>query len=235
MQKAESILLLSLSLSLFCLNGVYSQSIGAKFGFNIAKIVGGEDLEDIDEEDFDADVAFRTGIQIGLAAEFPINDRVSFQPELLYLQKGYTLEGAFFGEQIEVDAILNYFEVPLLAKININQGPTQFFFHLGPSFSYGIDGKVRTSFGGFQEEIEADFGEDEEVNRIDFNGVLGAGIQVESGNGKLVFDARYVHDFNDFAADRADVGGEATYSRNIGLSVGYFYTFKNKSAEVVEE
>jgi hypothetical protein len=123
MGKTNRIFLVFLFLSFYCSNAVLAQSIGAKFGFNIAKIVGGEDLEDIDEEDFDADVAFRTGIQIGLAAEFPINDRVSFQPELLYLQKGYTLEGAFFGEQIEVDAILNYFEVPLLAKININQGP----------------------------------------------------------------------------------------------------------------
>ena len=214
--------------SLLLFNTTLAQSIGPRLGINMAKIVGGAEIED----EFEEGVSYRAGLQFGLTAEFPITDLISFQPELLYVQKGYSLDEEFFGQEVKVDAVLNYFELPLLAKININKGPTQFFVNIGPSFSYGLDGKVTSSFGGFEEEIDADFSDDE-VNRIDFNGVLGLGVQFEAGQGKVFLDGRYVHDFTDFTSASEDSPDEPVYNRNFGFAVGYLYSFQQTNKEEV--
>ncbi len=86
-------------------------SVGAHVGINLAKIVG----EDFEGEDMDTDS--RTGFLFGAVAEFRFNDNIAVQPELNFIQKGFSEEIEIFpGVTEDVQLILNYLEIPVLFK-----------------------------------------------------------------------------------------------------------------------
>ena len=97
-------------------------------------------------EDFfgpDVDIKPKIGIIVGVAAEIPlIGETLALQPELLFHQKGFKFDDPGDGEYTEEgSATLNYLELPVLAKIKFGK----FYAIAGPSFSYGIGGKYKST------------------------------------------------------------------------------------------
>ena len=193
----------------------YAQSIGPKAGVNIASYAG--------DDQFDDDAfGSNTGLQFGVAAEIPISGRFAIQPELLYLQKGAASEVDFLGITTRVENVLNYLEIPLLAKISLTDSPTKVYVTAGPSIGFGLGGKVVTSVGDMEEEVDVDFEEDE-LNSFDLSLAFGAGVQFEVGPGQLFVDARYLLglgglDDSEPEADQIDI-----FNRGIGASVGFLF------------
>ena len=76
--------------------------IGVKGGLNISNFMS-DDIEDN---------AIRTSIHLGVATEFIISDKWSFQPELYYSGQGVSNQtpGAYSREKF------NYINLPLIAK-----------------------------------------------------------------------------------------------------------------------
>jgi len=80
--------------------------------------------------------------ELGFVAHIPLNDSLSFQPELLFVKKGYQASRIY--NQANGKANPNsyeewdntYFELPLLLKLAVGNKKAKFFFAAGPSFAY---------------------------------------------------------------------------------------------------
>lgn len=179
-------------------------SIGPKAGINLAN-VGGDGTDGFDTKSI-------VGLQFGAAAEISVNEMIAVQPELLYFQKGTSIDFGSFGG--EVDQVLNYLEIPVLLKLKFGQeGGPKFFGTVGPSFGFGLNGKLKSDAG--DEDIDFD---DDEIKKLDISASIGAGAEFAAGPGNLFIDVRYLlglstTDDSEFDAD--------IKNRGIGIGVGY--------------
>ena len=161
------------------------------------------------------------GLQAGAAVEISITENIAIQPELLYFQKGTQTDIDFAGQTTVVEQTLNYIEIPILAKFKFetDQGPI-LYGTLGPSFGFGIDGKIAVK--GVEEEEAIDFQEDM-LTRIDVGFSFGVGAQFQIGPGSLFVDARYLLGLTSINE------GDSSDIKNIGYgaAVGYLFTLSN--------
>ena len=155
------------------------------------------------------------GFTLGAGVNFPINDIFSFQPELVFMQKGFAVKEEFsfsFGgmtESLDLDAkvIVNYLEVPVLMKATFGTN-TKFHFIAGPSIGVGLGGRYRYEYNalysdGNTTEVEHEeasgkvkFGEPEDEDsedaylkeRVDFGLQIGGGVLIKE---KILVDLRY--------------------------------------------
>lgn len=162
---------------------LYGQvNLGFKGGMSLATI-GGADAGD--------DTGYKTGFGVGAFLEFPVNDVVSIQPELLYMQRGAeeTEGGATYT--IAVD----YVEIPVLLRLNVPvEGSVAPYFLVGPSISFKSGCELRYEEDGVEVRLECEEAE-VEIKSIDFAGVVGAGLSFEAGPGNVTVGARYNYGF----------------------------------------
>jgi hypothetical protein len=93
--------------------------------------------------------------ELGIVAQIPFNDSLSFQPEILLVKKGYQAFGLYNTangrpNQKSYEQWENtYIEVPLLAKLAVGNRNAKFFFAAGPAFSLWTSSNYyRDSTGG---------------------------------------------------------------------------------------
>ena len=99
--------------------------VGAKVGFNYSNVW------DSEGEEFKSDAKF--GLVGGGFLSIPIIDRFTFQPELLFSQKGFKATGKILGGEYNITRTTNYFSIPLLAGFS----PIEYLTILaGPQYSY---------------------------------------------------------------------------------------------------
>lgn len=134
-----------------------------------------------------------------LFLDIPLSDRVSFRPEIAYVQKGVSIkEGIDLnlgGFSLPLGATIAYqsqhLEIPLLFKINLTEGAVQPYLIVGPSVSYALDGRIRTRatalFTTQPMDIDVNYGG--MLNRWDFGAVGGLGLAFDAGPGKLFVEA----------------------------------------------
>src|SRR4051794_34580077 len=98
----------------------------SKFG-----VKGGLNLSSLNTKD-NADANIRIGYHAGLFLKLSLTNYFGIEPELLYSAKGACLE--YKNDLVEGQANfnLNYFDVPVLAVINLNK---RYTLHFGPYFS----------------------------------------------------------------------------------------------------
>ena len=154
---------LSLALLALALPAAAQPSFGIKVGVNAASI------SDIDEDFGDDDDGFvetqsRLGLTIGVTADIPFTPSLSFRPELLYVQKGFTTDfdipaGVFDpdeGLDGSVTSEVDYLEVPLLLAYTFpTSSPLEIAIEAGPTLAYKLRTGVGCS-GDFDEECEED-------------------------------------------------------------------------------
>lgn len=150
-------------------------SYGVKAGVNYADV------------SFDGDVpsSGRVGLLAGGFVTIPLFGWLAVQPEVIYTVKGTTVDVA----DIKSDLIVDYVEVPLLARISIRR---KIYVAVGPSMAFRVRARSRTAFGGSTEEIDLK----EDVESFDLGVVGAAGIDL----GRWVFDGRYTHGSSDIDA-----------------------------------
>lgn len=130
----KRLLFLIIFASLFWATNIFSQGsfdfenkmyIGAKLGFNYSNVW------DSEGEEFKAEGKF--GFVGGGFLSIPILDVFSFQPELLFSQKGFKATGRLLGADYNISRTTNYLSLPLLAGFT----PIKFVTILaGPQYSY---------------------------------------------------------------------------------------------------
>jgi hypothetical protein len=152
----------------------YTPSIGLEIGANVSNQVSSNYS------------GYSTGSLVGLNAgitfNLPIIYPLSFAPEVLYSQKGYTAatnDGTFTQRT-------NFIDVPLLAKFKL--GPT-FNFYIGPQLSYLLS-TTNTYDNGFTTASEQYY-ENNNGHKSFLDGVLGVSFDV---NRYVDLHARYTLD-----------------------------------------
>jgi hypothetical protein len=169
------------------LSNVNAQEIqfGAKGGLNFASISG----------DNTGGTGTVTAFNVGLVAEIPINEKFSFQPELMYSGQGYSFD--------DDTVALNYLNIPLIGKYYVTKGLS---LEAGPQIGFLLSAK--------SEDIDVK----DLFNTVDFGVNFGVGYKLDNG---LNFGARY----NLGLADINDIDGFNDKNKNgvFQLSVGYFF------------
>jgi hypothetical protein len=153
---------------------------GAKAGVNFANVSFADE---------DVPSSSRIGLLAGAFATVPLTGWLSVQTEAIYTVKGASID--IFD--IESDYIVDYLEVPVLARVPIQR---RVYLAVGPSIAFRIRARNRTSFGGSTEEVNIA----DDVESLDIGVVGAAGLEM----GRWVFDGRYTHGFSDTDADTSD-------------------------------
>ncbi|MDO7171824.1 porin family protein [Mariniflexile sp. AS56] len=180
--------LLVVAIAVLGLANVNAQEIkfGAKGGLNFATISG-------DNTEATEPV---TAFNFGLVAEIPINEKFSFQPELMYSGQGYSFDS---------DALvaLNYLNMPLMGKYYVTKGLS---VEAGPQIGFLLSAEKDNT------DLKDSF------NTLDFGVNFGLAYKLDNG---LNFGARY----NLGLSDINNIDGFTDKNKNgvLQLSVGYFF------------
>ncbi|MDP2087895.1 MAG: porin family protein [Flavobacteriaceae bacterium] len=142
-------------------------SLGIKGGYNLASVRNADGYE----------TSQRQGFSLGVYGESYFTNFLSIQPELIYSQQGYAVEGSSY----KLTQKINYINFPLMFKLY----PSKIFYaEVGPQIGYAISHKEKTET--FILENTREF----EPKSFDWGLNLGTGFKSESG---LVLGARYHH------------------------------------------
>lgn len=149
--------LLPIVITVLGLLNINAQEIkfGAKVGVNFSSING----------DNTAEIESVTAFNFGLTSEIPISEKFSFQPELMYSGKGFSI-----GDEV---VSLNYLDIPVMGKYYLSKG---FSLEAGPKIGFLLSAK--------QESLDVK----DSYNTVEFGMNLGVGYKLENG---LNFSARY--------------------------------------------
>lgn len=159
---------------------------GVKAGINLATVT-------FDPEPDEDVLDRRTGFVGGLFVVVPASDRLGFQGEVLFSQKGASEDGG------AGDLALDYLEVPLLLRVG-TASPLETSFHAFAGPSIGLRLRARVTAETFDGETEdEDIADD--VKGFDFGVVAGAGVNF----GRFTLDGRYTWGLNNLNSLEDDV------------------------------
>ncbi|MCH8566948.1 MAG: PorT family protein [Balneolales bacterium] len=186
-----------------------TSGFGVKAGFTAYQISSslGSETESSD---------LRLGWTIGVFGHIPLTDAISFQPELLFAQKGGSGSEAGFNGEI----ILNYIDVPLLVRYtfpidaavlpSVTGGPVV-------GFLAGATGKASGNGNSSSTDIS------DAYKSVNFGLSLGVGLQLDRFN----LDYRYefgLANISDLDLP-SDVGNVDFSQKNRGFTVSLGYRF----------
>lgn len=156
-------------------------SFGIKGGVSFSNIIK------TDDSNFETD--YVTGFNAGIFIGIPIIDRLSFQPEVMFSQKGYKSERTGILGNGTLTQVTNWIEVPVLAKIEAASG---FNIYLGPQVSF-LTRTVNDFEGTFSSSQQTTYENDaDKFKKSIVGGVLGAGFDLTN---KVSLNGRYALDF----------------------------------------
>jgi hypothetical protein len=172
------------------------------------------------------DIDYLVGFSGAFFAEVPITNGLSFQPELAFSQKGFSIrqdaDAELFGFDLPIGVRANsrfdYLETPLLLKGKFGNEKVKGFVMAGPALGYATGGNLRTRSTGFIEfdllntSIDLDA-----INyeRFEVSGIVGAGLSIDAGFGNIMLDARFQQGFTELY----DIPFLAERVRNQGFAV----------------
>lgn len=166
-----------------------------------------------------------------LFLDIPLSDRLSFRPEVSYVQKGFvvreSLDINLGGFNLPIGARIAYqsqnIEIPLLLKVNLSDGPVQPYIIAGPSVSYALDGRVRTRATALftTQPFDVDLNYGSMLNRWDVGAVGGLGLAMNAGAGTFFIEGRYTHGFT--RQVQVPVVNVDVRNRGIAASIGYSF------------
>jgi hypothetical protein len=168
---------------------------GVTGGINVANLALGDG----------ADVSFdhRIGLVAGGFVTFPLRERLSLQPEVLFSQKGAAFDEFGATGRIELDAL----DVPVLARYQFGR----LFVVGGPSLSLKLRARQVLEFGDDEEAVDLE----DDVESFDFGVVGGVGYQF----GRISVHGRYTWGLRNINAVEGD---EATIkTRTLTLLAGW--------------
>lgn len=213
----------------FAMSAMAQVQVGPKLGLNLNKIADGEKTSEGIRK------PFKTGINIGAAFSFPLNENVAIAPEFTYSQKG----GKAIIESVDFSyaQTFNYIDMPVLVRASFGD-LTKGYFNAGPTFGYWLGGRVKTSSNDNDVSIDArivfvdesdNIEEDQTpypkkyVNRMEVGLAIGGGVMFDTESGDFLLDLRYNAGLtNLFGEEIRDAVGRY---KNSGLSLSVIYLF----------
>jgi len=135
----------------------FRPSIGFKIGANISNSVS--------SRDYGYNTGSLFGLNLGLFADLPIIQPISFAPEVLYSQKGYVV-GTSYGRFTQRS---HFIDVPLLAKFKV---APNFNILVGPQLSW-LMSTTNTYDDGFAITQRSTYDSDNNGHKTYLDGVIG--------------------------------------------------------------
>lgn len=175
-------------------------------------------------------IQYLPGVNVGLTAEYAVNEHFSVISEANYQEKGFrileNMDVNLFKLDVplgvRVDTRVRYVDVPLMAKYAFGKGGVKAYVAAGPQMSYALNGRIKTRadflFDFNVTNIPINFSS---VNyrRFDVAGVVAAGVDIPAGTGKIFFDVRYSQGLSDsFKLPVVDLNIK---NHGFGFGVGY--------------
>jgi hypothetical protein len=165
-------------------------SAGVKAGMDIASVPNaGEVVDQISGID-SVDVSATLGLIGGGFVQFSFNDRVSLQPELLFVQKGASLDLGPDGGDVSMS--VNYIELALMGRFTRTLGQVwRGYVMAGPSL--GLKAGTDSRLDGVSGTI--DFNLDPAISSRDVGLVFAGGLE----RSRYLLEARYSFGLSDIA------------------------------------
>ena len=155
---------------------------GVKGGYNLATYSGTDSRSS----------EYKSGFTAGLYANFGIADNFSVQPEVLFSQKGASIDNFQGLPTTRFKTTLSYIDVPVLLRVNAGQDGKGLFFELGPQASFLVRNRDFTQTGNTSTQ-STDNTNDADLNKTVVAYVGGIGYQLTNG---LSLGLRYTGDFS---------------------------------------
>lgn len=161
--------------------------VGLKGGFNGSTFSGADSKGS----------EYKAGFAAGGFVNFGVSDNFSIQPELLYSQKGASIDnvpyvsGSSSGTNGTYKSTLGYLDVPIMFRYNIGEDGKGFFVEAGPQGSFVLHRRDFTEDGGGK-QIGSSATSTDDLNKVVLGYVGGVGYQITSG---LQLGLRYTGDF----------------------------------------
>ncbi len=186
----------------------YSNGVMVHGGLSLASMTYPDNVDD-GGYNIDEYLKRKTGFMGGIS--FDMGKQLGLEIGFFYIQKGvaYAMEMEQEGLAFKVDGklFLDEISAPILLKIRFSPGSTPFIV-AGGEIAYVLSSK-------FDWSVEADNGEREsgsedlieQVNRIDYGLVFGAGYEMKMGGSSLVIQGRYHLGLADLAKKELEEGG----------------------------
>ncbi|MFQ5569469.1 MAG: porin family protein [Rhodothermales bacterium] len=131
---------------------------------------------------------FRTSLVGGVALGYDFGNGLILQPELLYVTKGAYADREIDTIPIRLRSDLTYLDIPFLVHYRF-QGSGYMHPRLfaGPFLAFLLNAKVsfRAKGSDVTQTEDAD-----DATSVDYGAVAGAGLEVEVGGQRLLFEAR---------------------------------------------
>lgn len=208
---------LSLIIALFACLGtsLSAQSFGLRAGLNATDA-------SYDRDDNEIDIDGETNLMLGIFANLPLGTNlISIQPELNYLNRGYSGELDVPG--LNVKRTLSYIDLGLIARLNFGADEgLGFYVGAGPQLSYAVSGQVtRFNLAGIEEETDVDF-DSERINRGELQFAAVGGVTFDLGI-KLFLEGRYNGSFT----NQSDLDNSDVRQRYLGVNGGIMVPLGN--------
>ncbi|APY00099.1 porin family protein [Lacinutrix venerupis] len=182
-------------------------------------VKGGLNSSTISGDDF-GDLESRTSFNVGVLAEVPISERLSFQPEVFYSGQGFDVaendQDNIFDTNDNIEYQLDYIQVPLLLKAYLVKGLS---VEVGPQFGFKIHEELDfqpTNDGG---DIEIN-SEDSYVKDFSTSVALGASYKFDSG---LFVNGRYNFGVTDIFDDNTPFQGIDAKNNVLQVGLGFMF------------
>ncbi len=159
-------------------------SFGFKTGLNISNPTHDDSFSDLENI---------TKLSYGGFVSKPLSAKVTLQPEIQYITKGYKFSFSPAGSFVS-EVNISYVEIPVLIKYNFpSSSATQVNLFIGPSLSFQLEAKANWH------DIESSGVEqiDSLFNTTDIGLVVGGGFDFPISSGELTFDFRYTKGLGD--------------------------------------
>lgn len=224
MKTTKQILFAALITFLSAIAAQAQVALGLKVGSNFGTVHTTETLGRLSP-----DFKYAPGWTVGGIAEINFGKYFALQPEVNWMQKGFRFDEAFdipvgkinIPAGAEATVRTNYVEVPLLAKVKLGNDRVQAYAVLGPSFGYGLNGKIitRTRLLFELDPINTNLNFDQlDYNRFEVSGTGGLGVQFNFNGVKVFGDARYTHGFTELY--NFPIVNEQIKNRGFAVSTG---------------
>lgn len=197
---------------------------GFKFGAQLGVIEGSAKQEAplMGSTPTDLGSVGKVGFKVGLTGSLKLSDKISFNPEINFLNHAVGSDVAIMGVNQKTTTTTNSIEVPLNISYDFGTDSKGFFAGVGPTLAYGIFGKVKTTLGSAPEQstdIKFDGAKNTTDNNIHLKAFnLGANIFVGY---KLQDNLNVKLSFNQGLTNLTPEDNSTFKPSYIGLSVGY--------------
>jgi hypothetical protein len=201
-------------LSLVLIAGIASfASSQMRIGLNAGFSLGTFKNYDLDNE---GDFTTTTGFLIGVVGDMHVAKKFHLRPGLQFVQKGGVETTEVGGVQTKATTTLNYLELPIDFVYKTKAMKGMLFLGAGPSLAYAFSGKLKTATPTNTQEIDIDFGDDENTFKpFDLGVNLLVGFELSYG---IYFQAN-----SNFGLTNLSNAGEGATAKTtyIGIRLGY--------------